>query len=298
MQKITPNLWFNGNAKEAVDYYLSVFPGSKQSSVAYYPNEGLADFQKDMAGKELTVDFELFNHQFTAINAGPEFTPNPSVSFIIGCETKDEINSLWEKLSSGGKARMPLDAYSFSEWYGWIQDKYGVSWQLILVKPEGEERPKVVPSLLFVKEKNGKAEEAGDFYVRVFKDSRKGSVVYFEESTEMGQKKGDVMFSEFMLEHVWFAAMDGGNTHDFDFSEGVSFLIACRDQEEIDYYWEKLTEDGGQESVCGWLKDKYGLSWQVVPANMEELMKKPNAFASMMKMRKIVIADFDDVSNS
>lgn len=292
MQKITPNLWFNGNATEAVDFYLSVFPDGKKRTTSFYPSEGLADFQKDMAGKELTIDFALYGHRFTAINAGPEFTPNPAVSFIVSCETKEEVDTLWSKLSDGGETLMPLDTYPFSEQYGWIQDKYGVSWQLIFTKPEGDERPKIVPSLMFVREKSGKAAEAREFYVAVFKPSKEGSVAYFEADTGMGQKKGDVLFSDFNLAGVWFAAMDGGNPHNFDFTEGVSFLIACEDQEEIDYYWNTLATDGGEESVCGWLKDKYGVSWQVVPKDMEDLMKRPDAFASMMKMKKIVIADF------
>ena len=148
-QKITPNLWFDGNAKEAVDFYTAVFPDSKVIATSHYPAEGLADFQKDMAGKELTVEFELSGMRFTAINAGPQFK----------------------------------------------------------------------------------------------------------------------------------------------FNEAVSFMIACKDQEEIDYYWEKLSTVPESEQ-CGWCKDQYGLSWQVVPANMEELMGKPNAFANLMEMHKIEIAKF------
>lgn len=152
MQKITPNLWFNGNAKEVVEFYISVFPNSKILSITYYPKnkeEGLADFQKDLAGKVLTIEFELDGVRFTAINAGPEFK----------------------------------------------------------------------------------------------------------------------------------------------FSEAVSFAVACEDQDEIDYYWEQLSSVPESEQ-CGWCKDKYGLSWQVVPSNIEELMKKPNAFATMMRQKKIVIDEY------
>ena len=152
MKKITPNLWFDGKAHEAVEFYISVFPNSKVISTAYYPKsteEGLADFQLNMAGKVLSIDFELSSNRFTAINAGPEFK----------------------------------------------------------------------------------------------------------------------------------------------FNESVSFAIPCEGQKEIDYYYDKLSAVPESE-VCGWLKDKYGLSWQVVPKNMEELMKRPSAFAKMMKMKKIVIKDF------
>lgn len=149
MQKITPNLWFDGNAKEAVEFYTSVFPDSKVVKTSHYPTEGLADFQKDMAGKELAIDFDLNGQRFVAINAGPEFK----------------------------------------------------------------------------------------------------------------------------------------------FNESVSFAVACKDQAEIDYYWEKLSVVPESE-ICGWCKDKYGLSWQIVPENMDELMERPGAFGKLMEMHKIVIADF------
>jgi predicted 3-demethylubiquinone-9 3-methyltransferase (glyoxalase superfamily) len=121
MQKIIPNLWFDGNAKEAVDFYASVFPESKITGTAYYPTEGLADFQKDLAGKELTIQYELNGNSFTAINAGPEFKFNEAVSFQINCEDQDEIDYYWEKLS----------AVPESEQCGWCKDKYGLSWQVV-----------------------------------------------------------------------------------------------------------------------------------------------------------------------
>ncbi|MEO8105156.1 MAG: VOC family protein [Candidatus Saccharibacteria bacterium] len=123
-QNITPNLWFDGNAQEAVEYYLSVFPNSKIISTLYYPDstdEGLADFQKDMAGKVLVINFELSDQQFTAINAGSEFKFNEAVSFAISCEDQKEIDYYWELLSS-----IPE-----SEQCGWCKDRFGVSWQVI-----------------------------------------------------------------------------------------------------------------------------------------------------------------------
>lgn len=151
-QKITPNLWFDGNAQEAADYYVSVFPDGKIISTEYYPKtkeEGLADFQLKLAGKVLTVEFELLGMRFVAINAGPEFK----------------------------------------------------------------------------------------------------------------------------------------------FNESISFSVPCKDQEEIDYYWERLSKVPESEQ-CGWCKDQYGLSWQIVPANMGELMKKPDAFKTLMQQHKIVIAEY------
>lgn len=149
VQKITPHLWFDGNAKEAVDFYTSVFPDSRVVTTSYYPTEGLADFQQPLVGKELTIEFELAGQRFGAINAGPEFK----------------------------------------------------------------------------------------------------------------------------------------------FNESISFLVACKDQDEIDYFWSKLSHVPESEQ-CGWCKDPYGLSWQIIPDDMEELMKKPGAFAKLMEMKKIEIAEF------
>jgi len=120
-RNITPNLWFDGNAQDAVEYYLSVFPESKVISTAYYPTEGLADFQKNLAGKVLTIEFELSGNRFVAINAGPEFTFNESISFSIECEDQAEIDYYWERLS-----RVPE-----AEQCGWCKDQFGLSWQVV-----------------------------------------------------------------------------------------------------------------------------------------------------------------------
>jgi predicted 3-demethylubiquinone-9 3-methyltransferase (glyoxalase superfamily) len=294
MQKITPNLWFSSNAKEAVDFYVSVFPDARVVATSYYPKskeEGLADFQFNMAGRVLTIDFEIMGFRFVAINAGPEFVPNPSISFFITLDSKEEIDALWGKLAEDGNPLMAIGKYPFSEYYVWVRDKYGVSWQLILNNPEGDWRPKVVPSLLFTQDKSGKAEAAITFYTSVFRNATIGQLVRRTEDDPMA-KEGTLMFGDFAIEKIWIAAMDGGQGHEFKFNEGVSLSISCKDQDEIDYYWEMLTADGGEESVCGWLKDKYGISWQVVPANMEELMKKPDAFKTMMQQKKIIVAEY------
>lgn len=123
-QKIIPNLWFDGNAKEAVEYYVSVFPDSKVLSTKNYPKtkeEGLADFQMNRAGEVLAIEFELAGVRFTAINAGPEFKFNESVSFAVACKDQQEIDYYWEKLSSVPEA----------EQCGWCKDRFGLSWQIL-----------------------------------------------------------------------------------------------------------------------------------------------------------------------
>lgn len=282
MQKIVPHLWFDKEAKEAANFYVSVFPKSKILSVRQIHNTPSGDCD--------IVSFSLMGHEFMSISAGPYFKFNPSISFIIGCETKEEVDHLWKKLSPNGQVLMPLDKYPFSERYGWIQDKYGLSWQLILVKPEGDERPKIVPSLLFVGDVYGKADEAVKFYTSVFKTSKMGNIMRYGPNQEP-DKEGAVMFCDFKLEDLWLAAMDSAHEHKFKFNEAISFIVNCDDQKEIDYYWSKLSAVPESEQ-CGWLKDKYGVSWQITPSELNSMMEKgtsdqinriTEAFLSMKK---------------
>lgn len=298
-QKITPNLWFVGNAEEAVDFYTSAFPDSRILAKSYYPksvDEGLADFQLEFAGKVLTIEFELGGQSFVAINAGPDFKPNPSISFMVNFDplvdeqAHDHLDELWQKLSDGGQALMPLDEYPFSKRYGWVKDRYGLTWQLILTDPAGGPRPFIIPSLLFTLNNANRAEEAINFYVSVFKDAKVGALSYYPEDTGPA-KAGALMFGDFMLANQWFAAMDSAVEHNFSFNEAISLAVSCKDQAEIDFYWEKLSNDP-QFEQCGWCKDKFGLSWQIVPENIDELMEKPGAYARMMDMKKLIIADF------
>ncbi len=292
MQKITPHLWFDKEAVEAAEFYVSAFPDSKVSFKT--------QIKDTPSGNCDIVGFEIMGFEFQAISAGPLFTFNPSISIIVNFDpsrdkdARKKIDKIWEKLSEGGKALMPLDTYPFSERYGWIQDKYGFSWQLICTNPEGEKRPPIIPSLLFITDTCDKAEEATDFYLSVFKNSKRGTIARYPAGMEPN-KEDAIMFTDFMLENQWFAAMDGSNKmHSFKFNEAVSFIVNCKDQEEIDYYWEKLSAMPESEQ-CGWLKDKYGVSWQIIPANMGELMSKnpEKTTPAMLKMKKIIITDLE-----
>lgn len=299
-QRITPNLWFDGNAQEAVDFYTSVFPGSKVGAVEHYPKsaeEGLADFQKDMAGKVLMIGFELGGYGFVAINAGPEFKFNPSISFMLNFDpsrdeqAREHLDELWDKLLEGGEVMMELGEYPHSKRYGWLKDRYGLTWQFILTNPEGEPRPFIIPSLMFAGKVMGKAEEAMNYYVSVFEHAKAGSNVARYPEDMNGAKKGSLMFADFAIGDQWFAVMDAGTAQGFTFNEAVSLAVDCRDQAEIDELWSKLSKVPESEQ-CGWCKDQFGVSWQIVPANMDELMKRPGAFAKLMQMKKLVVADF------
>ena len=290
MQKITPFLWFDNNAEEAVNFYTSLFKNSKEGSASRYDEAG-AQVSGRPKGSVMTVQFQLYGQNFTALNGGPLFKFNPSVSFFVNCKTENEVQKLWDKLSDGGKALMPLDKYPFSEKYGWIQDKYGLSWQLIL--SVGEIKQNIVPSILFVGNVCGRAEEAINFYTSVFNDSKILSTFRYG-ANQKPDKEGTIVFADFILEGQIFASMDSAHAHDFAFNEAVSFVVNCESQKEVDYFWQKFS-DGGSEGQCGWLKDKYGVSWQIVPTVLSKLLQDKDAEKSkrvmqaMLQMKKIEI---------
>lgn len=300
MQKITPNFWCQGNAREMAEFYLSVFPGSEITGGSKYPasqEEGLADFQLELAGKDLTVDLTLAGHGFTFINAGPEFSPTPANSIFVNFnknedpEAKAHLDAVWAKLADGGTVLMELGQYPFSEYYGWVQDKYGYSWQLMLLVPQGEFTC-IVPSLLFSGTVQNRAQEAIDYYVSVFDGARVGYVMQYEQDTGPAKAGTSVAYGDMELAPgEWFAVMDNGTDQSHVFNEAVSYSVVCKDQAEIDYFWEKLSAVPESEQ-CGWCKDKFGVSWQIIPENMGELMQKPNAFETMMKQHKIVVAEY------
>ena len=277
--KIYPCLWFDHQAREATEYYCSIFKDSKILQDA-----------------EVAITFSIFGQKFMGLNGGPTFKINPSVSFFLFCSSSDEVTEKWDKLSGGGQIMMPLDGYPWSEKYGWCADKYGVNWQIMLSKEDNTQT--ITPALMFTGSVSGKAEEAMNFYTSLFPDSKIKDISRHPEGS--GLLSGQVNHGRFTLMGDSFIAFDGGMTHSFGFDEGVSFVINCDTQEEIDYYWQKLTE-GGTEGQCGWLKDKFGISWQIVPAILGDLMsdvnKSPKVMEAFLKMKKFDIGKLISASN-
>jgi len=295
MQKIIPHLWFNTQAKEAAEFYCSVFPDSKITNSTVLKNTPGGDCD--------LLTFSLSGYDFMAISAGPDFTFNASISFILNFDpsaddrAKEHLQELWEKLIAGGSALMPLQEYPFSKMYGWVKDKFGITWQLMLTDPTGEPRPFIIPSLMFAGGNTNKCEDAVEFYVGTFKHTKQGTLARYLEATGPA-KEGAVMFTDFMLESQWFAAMDSGVEQQCTFNEAISLLINCDTQEEIDYYWGKLSAVPEAEQ-CGWLKDKYGVSWQVSPVAMNDMLINgtPEQIArvtkAFLKMKKFNLAELE-----
>jgi len=290
-EKIVPFLWFNGNAEEAMNFYLSAFKNSKALSITRYGETG-----PGAKGTVMTTIFKLEGRSFYALNAGPEFTFSPSNSFYVSCKTIPEIKRLWEKLSEGGSVMMELDKYPFSERYGWLQDKFGVSWQLILA----ESTSKITPFLMFSGKYQGLAEEAINFYTSKFKNSGILNIMRYNE--EYPGPMGKVVHAEFKLNGQKFMAMDSAIEMESTFTPATSYFVNCKTQKEVDDYWDKLS-DGGSEMQCGWLTDKFGVTWQIVPTILGEFMNDPDpekagrVMNAMMQMIKIDIKGLKNAYN-
>lgn len=299
--KILPSLWFDDCAEEAMHFYASVFPHSKIDKIRYYPENAQNKHLQGKTGKVLHGQFEIGGYSMAAMDGGPLFPFNPSISFFVNFDPSreenaaDHLQKIYKRLMEGGKALMELGEYPFSREYAWIEDKYGVSWQLILTNPTGEKRPFIMPSFMFNRENTNRAEEAIRFYTSLFEDSESGNLARYPEDTGPAQK-GALMFGDFRIARHWFAIMDAGMEQDFSFNESISWIVRCKNQQEIDFLWEKLSAVPESEQ-CGWCKDKYGISWQIIPANMGELIGNSAALEAMMRMKKIKIKELENAGN-
>lgn len=271
--KISTCLWFNDQAGEAAKFYTSLFPNSSIGERTRYGKEG-QEIHGKPEGAEMTVSFELEGEKFTGLNGGPLFSFNPSISFFVAA-SETEIDRLWNNLEKGGRIMMPLEKYDWSEKYGWLQDKFGLNWQLMLDR-EGSMEQKICPLLFFTGERRGQAEEAVHYYTSIFRDSRvEGILKYSEEESDYA--KGTVKHAQFRLLGQTFMAMDSGMENVYPFSEAISFVVPCDNQEQIDYYWDHLSEGGDpQAQQCGWLKDKFGVSWQITPSILHKFLTSGN----------------------
>ena len=275
-QFITPAMWCDGTADEAAQFYANVF---RDASVT-----------EQTPGLAATVSIHGF--KLSLINGGNQYAPNPSISCILnfdplffGGEEQAQayLDELYERLSTGG-VLMELGEYPFSPRYAWVRDRFGMTWQLMLTDPDGDPRPFVIPSFMFGGTNHAHAEEATDAWIALFDNARRGALYRYEEGGPLDA--GTVMFTDFTLRGTWMAATDSGTFHDFTFTPGVSMIVSCRDQEEIDRYWAGLSAVPEAER-CGWCVDRWGVSWQVVPHNIAELMADAATRDKILHMGKI-----------
>lgn len=265
-RKIVPFLWFDKVSDEAVNRYLSAFPSSFLHRATTLP--------ETPSGVVEIFAVDLLDSEFNLMSAGPELKFTPAISFLVACSSAAEVDIIWQKLMPDGSVLMELGSYPFSERFGWLQDKFGVSWQIMFTGQQPIHQ-RMIPFLMFTGAQCGRAEEAIQFYTSIFPNSGVQDIQRYQKGEEPDQA-GSVKFSEFKLHGQLFAAMDSAYDHGFTFNEAVSFVVNCETQEEIDYYWEKLSADPEAE-MCGWLKDRFGVSWQIVPTIMYEMQQTKDA---------------------
>lgn len=283
---IFPCLWYDGDAKESAEFYCKIFNG------------------KITADTPMVMNIDLFGQKLMLLNGGSQFEKNASVSFMIMCESEEEVEKYWTPLSENGIVLMELGEYPWSKKYGWIRDKFGVTWQIYLGEKQNDQ--KIVPTLMFIHQNNGKAMEAMELYTQIFPNSKIGGILKYGDGVgnENHEVPENVQHAHFEIDGYSFFCMDNSYDHKFDFNEGISIVVMTDNQEQTDHLWNALTSNGGRESMCGWLKDQFGLSWQIVPKKLIQLMndidqeKAQKVMMVMMKMQKIVIQDLEDAYNS
>ncbi len=256
---ITPCLWFDHRAEEAARFYTSIFRDGKMGTIVRYVENGMLP-----KGSVFAVNFSLAGQELTALNGGTIHTFTPSNSFYVGCESAEELDALWEHLSVGGSPFIERGKYPFCEYFGWIEDRFGLSWQLgVCGIPQY-----ITPFLMFVGKQHKKAEEAIHFYCSVFAPVSVINELEMHDSNGLTGVEKTVVHAQFSLLGQKLMAMDNGIEHQFTFTEAMTFLVRCCTQGEINHYW-KMLAIGGEEQSHGWVRDRYGVSWLIVPEQLD-----------------------------
>jgi predicted 3-demethylubiquinone-9 3-methyltransferase (glyoxalase superfamily) len=265
MQKIVPHLWYDSEAETAARHYVDLVPGSAVGSIVRYPEAG-REIHGQEPGSVMTVDFRLGDTELLALNGGPHFRFTPAISLFVMLEDSGAVDRLWQGLIEGGTARMPLDRYDWSERYGWVADRWGLNWQVGLGRHADVGRT-VTPSLLFAGAAAGQAQAAIDHYVAVFGGTVDGIHRYDGSGKDAA---GTIMHAQFRIDGQAIMAMDSAEA-EAAFNEAVSLMVFCEDQAEIDRLWAALSAVPAAEA-CGWLKDRFGVSWQIDPRALGEML--------------------------
>jgi predicted 3-demethylubiquinone-9 3-methyltransferase (glyoxalase superfamily) len=296
--RFSHGLWFDHQAEEAARLYTSIFPDSHTGHITRYGKEGF-EYHGRPEGSVMAIEFTLSGLKFIALNGGPKFQFNPSISFFVICDTTDETDRTWQQLAHGGKILLPLDHYDWSERYGWVQDRFGITWEISFGKLS-DVGQRITPTLLFAGPQHGRAEEAVKYYTSIFPKSAVAGILRYK--TGESEPEGTVKHAMFSLYNHIFMALDNAAHPEFVFNDAITIMINCITQKQIDYYWSKLT-DGGEEGPCGWLKDRFGVSWQIEPVQLQEMLRHPDpekvrrVSAAFMEMKKFDIRRLEKAFN-
>ncbi|MHA8059853.1 VOC family protein [Aquirufa beregesia] len=270
-------LWFKQTAQEAREFYQSIF----EDFVVQSENP-------------MVSSVRIHGRNFTFLGGAKHVSFNPSISFFLIFHSKEELEKKWHALSNEGKTLMELNSYPWSSQYGWCEDTNGISWQLMIHDTLPD---KIIPALLFTQHNNGKAEKAIQYYTSLIPHSQINLLDRYVKGS--GDEEGNIQHAQFLLAGQTFIAFESSYMHQFIFNDAISFVITCQNQAEIDFYWDSFIRDGGSPSKCGWLKDPFGVSWQIIPENMGRLMRNSNNSTFMnvfMNMEKIDINALENAS--
>lgn len=272
---IYPCIHIHKATETAAQFYCEAFPESIVESKSPY-----------------VVELSIKGQTLLLLDEGPSGHPGTAISFMVISDTAEQTEALYKKLVEEGSVLMPLNNYSWSPMYAWISDKFGVNWQLYTGK-KSENGQYICPTLMFSGKNAGKTAESLHFYTSLFTNSRiEGILNYSDEDAEQASF---VKHAQFNIDGYILMAMDTSTAQGENFNDGVSLTVLCDTQAEIDRYWEALALNGGKEIACGWLVDKFGVSWQIVPSVLPKMMKNPDkamqVMQAFMKMKKLIIAD-------
>lgn len=258
MQTIIPHLWYDTEAKEAVAFYIELFGGKIDWTYTITDTP---------SGDSDLIQFQLGDMTLAAISAGPYFKLNESMSLMVNVANKDEVTRLYQALSEGGRVLMPLGEYSFSPYYVWLEDRFGLSWQLSYA-PDLDKPYQFDICLLFSQEQVGLAQPMLDYYKDKLPQASVGQLSYYGEG-EAAVEAAKLNYAELLVAGQKMIVMDHGYGGEASFNESFSLMVYVDSQDELNFYYDLLSAVPEAE-MCGWVKDQFGISWQIVPRILME----------------------------
>jgi predicted 3-demethylubiquinone-9 3-methyltransferase (glyoxalase superfamily) len=276
MLSIYPCIWFDQQAQQAASFYEEVFPDAER-----------------LSENPMVVLISIRGTKLMLLNGGPMYQANAAISYFVYCGSDEEIERVYAAFTAKGSIMMPLGTYPWTRRYAWVIDQFGVSWQLDVEPIRAAQ--KIVPALLFSQPQGHVVAEAVRNYTRIFEPSM--ILMEAPHPPQADMLEGALLFAQFKLHDYIFNAMSSTERHEFQFGPGNSFVVECDTQEQIDHFWSELGS-GGQYQMCGWLVDRYGVSWQIIPSILPTLMadplKRDKVVEAFMKMQKFEIAGLVD----
>ncbi|RRR49695.1 VOC family protein [Streptococcus suis] len=291
MQAIIPHLWYDTEAKEAVAFYVELFGGKIDWTYTITDTP---------SGDSDLIQFQLGDMTLAAISAGPYFKLNESMSLMVNVANKDEVTRLYQALSEGGRILMPLGEYPFSPYYVWLEDRFGLSWQLSYA-PDLDKPYQFDICLLFSQDQVGLGQPMLDYYKDKLPQARLGRLSYYGEG-EATVAVAKLNYAELFIGDQKIIAMDHGYGGEASFNEAFSLMVYVDSQEEAESWYEKVSAVPEAE-ICGWVKDQFGISWQIVPRILMEAYDTANpekvkaVNAAVMTMKRLDIAAIQALLN-